>query len=179
MSAREIIDIEDSYQSDSDSDPDSSQEDGRISGEIEDWVRNTQSHQAPLQYYDIESRKWMGKDHDLSENFMTELQAIAGSSDSNLNVDCGNFADNDMNISGSAHQDRDMANDPGFDGFEVDTNSMTEDPVSLPRGNYPKEFGNLDELCTDVMKMHGDEQNTRVRARRSVDTEYEYSWTGI
>ena len=179
MRAREIIDTEDSDQSDSDSNPDSSQEDGRTSGEIEDWVRNTQSHQAPLQYYDIESRKWMSKDDGLSENFMMELQVIAGSSDSNPNIDCGTFAENDMNISESAHQDRDMANDPGFDGFEVDTNLMTEDPVSLPRGNYPKEFRNLDELCTDVMKMHGDEQNTRVRARRSVDTEYEYSWTGI
>ena len=117
----------------------------------------------------------MNKDHDLSDDFLADLQDIVDSSDINPKIDRGLFAENDMDIS----QDREMANDSGFGGFVVDTNSTTEGSVALLAGNNPEEFRNLDELCTDVMKMHGDEQNTRVRARRSLETEYEYSWTGI
>ena len=176
--SREIIEIEDDHESDSDSDSDSesSQEDGRISVGVENWVRNTQAHQAPLQYYDIETSKWMDKDHDLSDDFLADLRDIVCSSGTNPKIDRGLF---DMDISRSTHQKREMVNDSGFGGFEVDTNSMTEDPVALPAGNYPEDFRNLDKLCIDVMNMHRDEQNTPVRARRHLDTEYEFCWTGM
>lgn len=56
---------------------------------------------------------------------------------------------------------------------------LTRDPVGPSVGNGPNESRNLDELCADLMNMHGDGYITQVGASHNTDTGYEFSWTGM
>ena len=163
--AKEIIEIEDDSEckqvSASDSDSESSSEDVPIPAGVEDWVRNTQASQPSLQYYDLETSKWMSKDEDVSDQFLGELKDV-GNLDNN-SPDNGNFAENDMDIARSTHHDREMENDP----------------INVPADHHPKELMNLDELCADVMKMHRDEDITQVQETRNMEADYGFAWTGM
>ena len=163
--AKEIIEIEDDSEckqaSASDSDSESSSEDVPIPAGVEDWVRNTQASQPSLQYYDLETSKWMSKDEDVSDQFLGELKDV-GNYDNNSPAH-DSFAQNNMDIPQSTHEDREMDNHP----------------VTIPAGHHPQELMNLDELCADVMKMHRDEDITQVRETRNVEADYEFAWTGM
>ena len=79
----------------------------------------------------------------------------------------------------NAHEDREMTSVPGFGRSELDIDPVTQTAVAVPAGIHLKELMNLDELCADVMKMHKDEDFTKVQERRNVDTNYEFAWTGM
>ena len=180
--AKEIIGIEDDSELSqaSDSNSESSTEDVPILPRVEDWIRNTQANQPSLQYYDIETSKWMKKEEDVSDEFLGELRDVAGSLDNNSpKNDRGHFAEKDMEIPRNAHEDREMTSVPSFGRLELEIDPGTESTVTMTAGNHPKELMNLDELCADLMKMHKDEDFTRVQERRNVDTNYEFAWTGM
>ena len=164
--AIEVIEIQDDSESNqaSDSDAESINKDDPIAAGIENWLHNTQASQAPLQYYDLETRKWMSKEEDLSEEFLGKLRGAVGDLDNN-SPDHRNFAEQDMNIPQNTHKDRELAN--------------KGHPVALPVGNQHTELMNLDELCADVMNMHRNDDITQVHERRDMDTDYEFSWTGM
>ena len=180
--AKEIIEIEDDSESSqaSDSNSESSTEDVSILPRVKDWIRNTQANQSFLQYYDIETSKWLKKEDDVSDEFLGELRDVAGNLDNNgPKNDRGHFAEKDMEIPRNAHEDREMTSVPGFGRLELEIDPVTENAVAVPAGNLPKELMKLDELCADLMKMHKDEDFTRVQERRNVDTNYEFAWTGM
>ena len=180
--AKEIIEIEDDseFNQASDSDSESSSEDIPIFPRVEDWIRNTQASQSSLQYYDIETSKWMKKEEDVSDQFLGELRDVVGNLNNNSpKNDRGHFAEKDTEIPRNAHEDREMTSVPGFGRSELDIDPVTQTAVPVPAGIHLKELMNLDELCADVMKMHKDEDFTKVQERCNVDTNYEFAWTGM
>ena len=103
----------------------------------------------------------MSKDEDVSDDFLGELKDV-GDLDNN-NPANRNFAENDMDIPRSTHEDREMDNGP----------------VTAPAKSYPKDLMNFDELCADVMKMHRDEDIIQVQEIRNMEVDYEFAWTGM
>lgn len=177
--AKEIIEIEDDSEvnqaSDSDSDDDVS-----IPSRVGDWIRNTQANQQSLQYYDVETSKWMGKEEDVSDEFLGELTEVVGNLDNNsLKNDGGRFAELDMDFPRNAHEDREMTDVPGFARSELDTDPVTQNAVAAPAANHPAELMNLDELCADVMRMHKCQDFNSVQENRNINTNYEFAWTGM
>ena len=176
--AKEIIEIEDDSEL-SDSNSESSTEDVPILPRVDDWIRNIQANQPSLQYYDIETSKWMKKEDDVSDEFLGELRDVVGNLDNSPKNDRGHSAEKDMEIPRNAHEDREMTGVPGFGRLELEIDPVTDNAVVMPAGNHSKELMNLDELCADLMKMHKNEDFTRVQERRKVDTNYEFAWTGM
>lgn len=182
--AREIIEIEDESGSDqvTDSDFDSSDEDDATRPEVEDWIRNTISSQAPLQYFDVDTRRWMTQDEDVSDGFLAELKDIASALDSDgRKLEGKTLVENVTNISPSESQGRDAAGgDLGFGGPEMGVDQPIEDSVaSLPPRDHPKDIENLADLCADLMDMHGDKATRSVQAGHLRDIDYELAWTGM
>lgn len=166
--AKEIIEILDDSETDD--------EDGPVPMDIEDWIQGTQDPQSILQHYDLETGKWMTQgEEDLSEGFFAELRDIASKSDGyKSEIDRGIFTGTNVDLFGSTLQDRDMVDEPGFGGLGPEITSVIENPVAVPPRNNAEEFRNLNELCADVMHMHGVEN---VRPGQHID--YEFSWTGM
>lgn len=160
------------------SDFNSSDEDGPIPVEVEDWVRNTQSNQPSLQYFDLEKSQWMSQEEDVSDDFLAELRDVVGNLDNNLDgngpeIDGDTLVENPEDVSRGGHEDRDMDGDPDFGGLEMDIDS------AVPGRNHLEEFEDVNELCADVMRMHGDEAVSSVQAGDIMDIDYKFSWTGM
>lgn len=60
-----------------------------------------------------------------------------------------------------------------------DHSRITRGPIASPLGSCPNESRNLDELCADLMNMHGDGCIKQVMASHDMDTDYEFGWTGM
>lgn len=105
----------------------------------------------------------MSKDEDVSDDFLGELTEVVGNLDNNNSPDNRKFAENDMDILRSTHEDKEM----------------DSDTVTVPAGNHSKELMNLDELCADLMKMHRDEDITQEQETRNMEADYEFAWTGM
>lgn len=60
-----------------------------------------------------------------------------------------------------------------------DHSRFTQGPVAVPVRSRPNESRNLDELCADLMNMHGDGYINQVGASHNTDTGYEFGWTGM
>ena len=157
MSARDIIEIID----DSESDLNSSDGDDDFPVGVEEWIRNTEASQASMQYFDSEKNKWTTKDNELSDEFFTELRNMAYNEDAN---------GPDMNV------DR-LIEDTVSNGQQRDTDAGIEGAVAAFSRDPPKEFENLHELLSDVLRMHGEASNSELGANK--DTEYEFTWTGM
>ena len=176
--AKEIIEIEDDTGSDSDSDSDSSlgHEDVHTPMGIEDWIQKAQENQVSLQYLDRETGEWITQVEAPKEKFLAELRDIAGNLDGNgQEIGGGMLMEDAMDLSPSTLQVENLASHLGFRGLGITTSSVSQDPFAAPTEHHPEESRNLDELCADVMKMHGNEHDTLVQARR----DYEFSWTGM
>ena len=172
---KEIIHIPDDSESGQTSD-----DDEIIPMDIENWIRTTQANQASVQYFDPESKTWTHRQRTLSDDFLTELRDAAGSGDSNNpKTDGGISAGYNKDLPGSALQDRDMADETGFDSLE-ESSSVAEVSVVIPARNRSEEFRHLDELCADVMQMHGDNESSSARTEEQErDVDYEFCWTGM
>ncbi|CAD6589678.1 MAG: hypothetical protein ASARMPRED_004166 [Alectoria sarmentosa] len=156
------------------SDSDSSDEDGPIPVEVEDWVRNAQSNQPSLQYFDLEKSQCMSHEEDVSEDFLAELRDVVGILDGNgSKIDGDALMENPEDVSRGGHEDRDRASDPDFGGLEMDIDS------AVPARNDLEEFEDVNELCADVMRMHGDEAVSSVQGGDIMDLDYKFSWTGM
>ena len=59
-----------------------------------------------------------------------------------------------------------------FGGAKMDIDS----PIAVPAA---EDAMNLDELCADLMNMHGDGRTSLVQGRGNIDTDYEFAWTGM
>ena len=180
--AQEIIEIEDDSEFDQafGSDSESSSDDVEIPSRVEDWIRNTQASQPSLQYYDIETSRWMKKEEDVSNDFLGELRDVVGNLDTNSPKNDGShLAELDMEFPRNAHEDREMTGVPGFGRSELNADPVTQNAVAAPAANHPEELMNLDELCADVMKMHKDWDFIPVQEKRNVNTKYEFAWTGM
>ena len=175
QSAREIIEIAD------DSNPDDdSESDDLMPVDIEDWVWKTCKPQSSLQHYDRERGTWMTQEEDLGDNFLAELRDIAGNLDESGPGIGGDYSTgNTMNVSQNAYQLGDVARNSGFGGLEMDTSSVIEDSFAAPVMAHSEDFSNLDELCADVMHMHGDEGVRPVQMEEEMEIDYEFSWTGM
>ena len=176
--AREIIEIEDDPESDSDSNSDLnlSHEDVHIPMGIEDWIQKTQKNQISLQYFDRETGKWITQEEAPKATFLAELRDFAGILDGNgQEIGGGMLMEDAMDLSPSTLQVENVAGHLGFSGLGISASSVSQDPFAAPTEHHPEEFRNLDELCADVMKMHGNENVNLVQARR----DYEFSWTGM
>lgn len=172
-SARNIIEIEDSSGAESDSD--STEEDGPIPLRVDDWVRNTVANQASLQFFDFETSRWTTKEDDLSDTFMSELRDMAG----NVNAGDKVFEDT-LGVPETNRQDE-ASNLAllALDNPEKDTENMVEVGLAVHSRDPPEEFENVDELCADVMHMHGDEVMNSELAANKMEMEYEFCWTGM
>ncbi len=171
QSAREIIEISDDSIPDDDSDSDD-----LMPVDVEDWVWKTPKTQPSLQFYDLERGEWMTQEEDLDDNFLAELRDIAGSFDENgPGIGGDDSAGNTMNVSQNAYQLGDVARNSDFSGSEMDTSSVIEDSF-MP---HSEDLSNLDELCADVMHMHGDEGVRPVQRDEDMEIGYEFSWTGM
>lgn len=169
-SARNIIEIEDSSGAESDSD--STEEDGPIPLRVDHWVRNTVTNQASLQFFDCETSRWTTKENDLSDAFMSELRGMAG------NVNAGdNVFEDTLGVPETIRQDE--ASNLAFDNPEKDTDNVVEGGLAVPSRDPPDEFENVDELCADVMHMHGNEVMNSELAANKMEMEYEFCWTGM
>ena len=175
--AREIIQTDDS-ESDSalSSDSHASEQEGQDPVEVEDWIRKTQENQSSRQYYDVETSTWMTQDEELSEDFFVELKDFANNVDDEIGF--GVLTKRAQDVSQNRHQDTNMT---GLGGLQVQIDPVTEDPFTVPARNHLEESKFLDELCADVMHAHGDGALNSVTAEeeRSIQSSYEFAWTGM
>ena len=179
---REIIEIEDDSRSDQAeySDSCSSNEDDPNLMKIEEWIRNTKADQASLQYFDVETRRWMTKNEDLSDDFLMELRDIAGHLDSNdSKIEGDTLVENVLDISRSEDEDRDTGGDRGLGGLEMKIDSVIEDSLAVPASNHQRDFERLGELRADVMHLHGDGAISAVQVGHNMDIDYDFAWTGM
>ena len=161
-SAREIIEIEDSSEVESDSN--SSEKDEPTPSRVDDWVRNTVVNQASLQFFDFETSRWTTKEDDLSDTFMAELRDMA------VNVNAG--------VPETNRQDE--ASNLAIDNPEKGgTDNVAEGDLAVLSRDPPEEFENVDELCADVMHMHGDQVMKSELVANKMEIEYEFGWTGM
>lgn len=172
---REIIEIEDDSGDESDSSQDVS-----IPVEVEDWLRDTQANQASLQYFDLENHEWTTRENDMADGFFTELEYMAHKSNSSSpELDDETMAENTMGWPESVFPK--AASNLPSDGQEMDNtdNTVIGDVPPLPSRSHPEQFENLDELCADVMHMHGDGASGSDSVAKGTKIDYEFGWTGM
>lgn len=155
VSAKEIIQIDDSS-----SDSESSDQEGRTLLEVKNWVQETQAAAQSLQHFDLDTRRWMIQEEDLSEDFLAELKDMADA----VNV-------NSPGIDGDEMIDNMVAN-----GDEMDIDTVIEGGLSVPSSDSPKDLENIHQLCKDLLGMHGEANSSRLAAK---ELEYDFSWTGM
>ena len=117
----------------------------------------------------------MSKEEDVSEEFLGQLKDVVGSSDRGTPAN-RHSAKHNMVIRQNKDQDIDMTmTTAAFGGAEMDIDS----PIAVPAADHLKDAINLDELCADLMNMHGDGHTSLVQKRGNIDTDYEFAWTGM
>lgn len=146
---------------------------------VETEGQNARASQASLQFFDVQTNKWTTSEEPLSDAFFAELRDIAGMDSNDSKIESDTFVESVLDVSRSEKEDRDMTGDKGFGGPDMDIDSVMEDPVAVPARDHQEEFGNLDELCADIMHMHGDKTISAVQAGHNMDIGYEFSWTGM
>lgn len=174
-SFREIIEIEDESGDESDS-----SEDGATQMEIEDWVRKTKASQASLQHFDLETSKWTTREEDLTDRFIAELGYVARNvNSSGPEMDGDTMAEDTMGWPESNFPD--VGSNLPADGPELDNtgNTVIEEVPPVPSRSHPEQFENVDELCADVMHMHGDDASGSGSVAKGMEIDYEFSWTGM
>ena len=144
---RTVVVVEDSG---SDSELISGDEDTSIPVEIEDWVRETPTNQASLQYS--------------SEEFLAELRGMASPLDDN-----GPQMDGDG--MGAQHL--------SSSGPRIDPDASIDNGLAVPSNGYSRELENVDELCSDVLRMHRNEDDDSGSAAEEMEIDYEFGWTGM
>ena len=121
--------------------------------EIADWLRSTQSSQPFLRYCDVESGKWISEEEKLSENFLAELRNTAGAD--------------------ATPQPGNIAGDTGTNVIGMDTNPVSEHLITVTTKDH------IDELCSDVMHMHGDDAVSSIQTEHDANIDYQFVWTGM
>ena len=155
ISAKEIIQIDDSS-----FDSESSDQEDRTLLEVENWVQSTQAATQSLQHFDLETRKWMTQEEDLSDDFLAELKDMADA----VNV-------NSPRIHGDKMIDIMVAN-----GHEMDLDMVIEGGLGVPSSESPKDLENIHQLCKDLLGMHGEANTSKLAGK---ELEYDFSWTGM